>query len=69
MFACLDVYDPVCGVDGITYGNGCVANCQIVEIKHDGECEGMYTLQVKIIKMTKVLKKTTVNSYLWLVNK
>ena len=36
---CLDIYDPVCGNDGQTYGNGCVAQCAGVDIKHEGPCE------------------------------
>lgn len=35
---CLDIYDPVCGVDGVTYGNGCYAELAHVEIAHEGEC-------------------------------
>ncbi|AFS80708.1 hypothetical protein NKOR_04090 [Candidatus Nitrosopumilus koreensis AR1] len=33
------VYDPVCGVDGITYACGIEdAACHGVKVKHDGEC-------------------------------
>lgn len=34
---CTADYRPVCGVDGITYGNACMA--RDIEILHDGECE------------------------------
>ncbi|MGD9224272.1 MAG: Kazal-type serine protease inhibitor domain-containing protein [Desulfobacteraceae bacterium] len=36
--ACIEIYDPVCGVDGITYANSCFARQNCVEIDYTGEC-------------------------------
>lgn len=36
---CLDIYLPVCGCDGQTYGNGCDATAHGVSIDYPGECE------------------------------
>ncbi len=37
---CPDVWDPVCGCDGMTYGNACEADMAGAAINHHGPCGG-----------------------------
>ena len=36
--ACPEIWAPVCGVDGNSYGNACEADCAEVEVAYEGEC-------------------------------
>jgi hypothetical protein len=37
--ACITLYDPVCGCNGITYGNACEAACAGITDYTPGACE------------------------------
>jgi hypothetical protein len=40
--SCPEQAQPVCGEDGLSYYNRCLAQVQGVQVSHEGYCEGAH---------------------------
>ncbi|MDH3204037.1 MAG: MBL fold metallo-hydrolase [Nitrosopumilus sp.] len=79
--ACTLEYNPMCGVDGISYGNPCMLNTSHITLKHSGECSNTmnettgifdkileYTIQPPIIDAEKGYSVTEIaDGVYWLI--
>ncbi len=54
---CTMQFDPVCWVNGQTYGNACTAGCEQVEVDYKGECEPVAVTAVNYQILTPAHEK------------
>lgn len=45
---CSDLYQPVCGLDGVTYTSSCAANLAQATVSHTGACATPKTTTTKL---------------------
>ncbi len=58
MKACPKIYDPVCGIDGNTYDNECIAESKNIQVSYKGQCNSVdyYTMtREELVRLIKEL--------------
>ncbi|MEM4598725.1 MAG: Kazal-type serine protease inhibitor [Candidatus Diapherotrites archaeon] len=58
---CVQVYQPVCGTDGKTYSNACVAGCAGVKVAYEGACGAKNTEKAMDEELEKMLEELDKN--------